>query len=171
MLQSNYHLRYMLENNNTLKDMLICNYGMSEDDDIKKILCNKYIETEMTKKTFQGNSTNQQKQELPVKFSVELEKKAKEVMSNESHHDNNRYYLLVCTDFETRNTTIVGLERDYNEAILKLHIAYQNYLENPDQYIVRQISATDIMVFKRNTGYVWSSKTEYVIFKLIAYQV
>ncbi len=170
MLHQNYHLRNLLQVNPNLRNMLSANYHLTYDANKEfeeKIMCNKYIEDEMTKKNSQGNSNQK---ELPVKFGVELEKKAKEVMPKDKTTDDNRYYLLVCTDFETRNTTVVGLERDYNEAILKLHIAYQNYLENPEQYIVRQVSATDIMVFKRSLGYVWSSKSEYLIFKLIAYQ-
>jgi len=133
----------------------------------KKIL-NNNIEETMTRPK---NSSNNAKPELPVKFNVELEKAAKQMRTNKKQDLKDRYYLLVCTDFESRNTTVCGLDTDYDEAVLNMYRAYQNYMNDEEKYIVRCISQTDVLIYKRSHGYLWSNKSEFLVFKLISYQM
>ena len=77
-------------------------------------------------------------------------------------------YVVISYDYNTDVINVKYIGRNYKNTLLKLMDAYEQFIKN-DDYIVREIEKHNVLIYKRNKGYLWDSKSLYKSFKIIGY--
>lgn len=79
-------------------------------------------------------------------------------------------YIIVSHEFVTNEITPLYVTNCYDSALLEVKNRYKQYTDN-DDYIVREITKNNIMVYKRNYGYIWNTKDKLLVFKILSYKL
>lgn len=103
-------------------------------------------------------------------FTNDIVKKANEIIKPKTIVTPSRYFVLVCVDLQTNIPTISAIYTDYDKAIMGLHDSYKKFMNDDNQYIVRQIDQLNVLIYRRSLGYIWSNKSPAYSYRLISHQ-
>lgn len=103
-------------------------------------------------------------------FTNAIKKKADELVKPKPVVTPSRYFVLVCVDLQTNIPTISAIYTDYDKAIMGLHDSYKKFMNDDNQYIVRQIDQLNVLIYRRSLGYIWSNKSPAYSYRLICHQ-
>lgn len=78
----------------------------------------------------------------------------------------NDFYVIIENVYnEYNDIEVLHITNDYTEAIEFFHNSYNVYIED-NMYITREVKQGFVLIYKRNIGMLWNSKTPFRSFKI-----